>query len=140
MNAWKMISGLVSMLAAAAVLTSVLTSYKTLTETNAQPAGLILLGLAALVLGIAGIVQIVFRDGLIARARVITVGLFAFAAVLFLITAFIAFLDVNGWVQIVTLIVWSLSCAAFAYVDYVWAYNISADAHLSDQKDIEEDF
>lgn len=139
MNTWKMVSGLVSMLAAAAVLTSVLTSYKNLGGTSAQPAGLIVLGLAALILGLAGIVQVVFRDGLVARARIVTVGLFALAAVLFLITAIIAFLDVNGWIQIITLIVWSIGCAAFAYVDYVWSYNISSDAHLSTQEENGED-
>ncbi|MBR6459443.1 MAG: hypothetical protein IKS49_04680 [Actinomycetaceae bacterium] len=139
MNTWKMVSGLVSMLAAAAVLTSVLTSYKNLGGTSAQPAGLIVLGLAALVLGLAGIVQVVFRDGLIERARIVTVALFALAAVLFLITAIIAFLDVNGWIQIITLIVWSIGCAAFAYVDYVWAYNISSDAHLSAQEEADDE-
>lgn len=139
MKTWKMLSGIVSMLASAAVLTSVLTSYKNLGGTSAQPAGLITLGLAALILGLAGIVQVVFRDGLIERARIITVGLFAFAAVLFLVTAVIAFLDVNGWIQIITLIIWSVGCAAFAYVDYVWAYNISSDKHLSTQDDDDDE-
>lgn len=139
MKTWKMLSGIVSMLASAAVLTSALTSYKNLGGTSAQPAGLIVLGLAALVLGLAGIVQVVFRDGLIERARIVTVGLFALAAVLFLITAILAFLDVNGWIQIITLIVWSVGCAAFAYVDYVWAYNISSDAHLDTSQEEDED-
>lgn len=138
MNAWKMLSGLASMVAAAAVLTSVLTTYKNFNDSTFQPSGLICLGLAALVLGLAGIVQVVFRDGLIERARLVTVALFVLAAVLFLLTAILAFLDFNGWIQIITLIVWSVGCAAFAYVDYMWAYKIS-DSPTSAQESVNND-
>lgn len=138
MNTWKMLSGLVSMVAAAAVLTSVLTTYKNFNDSTFQPSGLIILALAALFLGLAGIVQIVFRDGLIEKARLVTVGLFAVAAVLFLVTAVVAFLDFNGWVQLITFIVWSVGCAAFAYVDYMWAYKIS-DSHMPALESVDDD-
>lgn len=126
MKIWKLIAGIVSMLASALVLTSAITSYRDLAGTSAQPGGLYPLFAAAALLGLAGIVQVVFRDAADRKTTLSIVGIYAAAFLFFVITAIVGVFDSAGWIQILTFTIWTVGCAAYAYLEMMWSSNAAA--------------
>lgn len=128
MKTWKLVAGIVSMLAATLVLTSVITAYRDFAGTSAQPRGLAVLAIGAALLSLAGIVQIVFRDGAVEKAPLVVAGLYAGACAFFALTALLGTFDTAGWIQIVAFIVWSAGCAAYSWLERTWTKPREADA------------
>lgn len=121
MKTWKLVAGIASMVVAALVLTSVITSYRDYGGTSVQPLGLIALAIAAVLLGLAGIVQIVFRDGQVPQANKVVAGLYAAAFIFFIITAIRGTFDAAGWIQLIAFMLWSAGCTVFTYLESTWA-------------------
>ena len=146
MKTWKLVAGIVSMLASTLVLTSVITSLRDFAGTSAQPRGLVTLALAAALLGLAGIVQIVFRDGVVDKANLGVMGLYAGAFVFFVLTVILGTFDTAGWIQIVAFVVWSAGCASYTWLERSWskpresgsASDVAAPASSVEEKKKEE--